>query len=374
MLINENDCDILLPSSTADHFETHGVSRSRTNTTLSVGFPAIVQITRGYAHLAQTLKSSVITTSALHSCDEILQSKLLPLPEAYRVHSSVDLDVAALPTIFTLLTARFHLHRRNLTPVCRPNERIQALEECVAIAQTTAKYISRTTRSLSQPELEKSWHEKVAPVASNMLCLHLWRCILVLCFCSEYDAAMVCIQLSSAIGIVRNVNAACGNHITFFLERLLDRIQENRGRLEQLQHDEEMLAYVSGDAQGSLAHSWVWAGTDLGSPATHTAPREDTSSYGYDEPMRDAPLHAHCTTPQRDSPQQNQWRKVAQLMRQVAEKARVNMGHPSTYYPPPHNPVKRVQLASDDRSFQKPSTNARPVSSSASRISIANII
>jgi hypothetical protein len=70
------------------------------------------------------------------------------------------------------------------------------------------------------------------------------------------------------------------------------------------------------------------------------------------------------------------WGKVDQLIRQLMEESRPRSGQqpPPTYYPPPHNPVKRVQLGPSEQSPPKPATLPSPAPSNASRISIANII
>ena len=96
-----------------------------------------------------------------------------------------------------------------------------------------------------------------------MLCTHIWRCVLVLLFRQEYDAALVCVRASAVVGDSRAVNAACGRYIAFFLKCLVDRLRHPDGG--DLERDEEMLAYVSGDMQGTTGGSWVWQGSETGS-------------------------------------------------------------------------------------------------------------
>lgn len=376
MLFHESDCDISLPSPVEDRYiQPQGNFHSRANTTPSTGFLATIQITRLYAQLMQTLKSNTIPSETLQLFDEHFRSKMLLLPETYRIGSTAIFEAAALPTVFTLLTARFHLYRRSLSPVCQSVERAEALHRCLAVAQDTAKYISRALHCPSKPESEKSWHARVAPIASNMVCLHLWRSTLILCLRGEYDAALMCLHLSNAIGKLRKVNVACGRNISFFLDQLQERNRSGRGRIHQLAEDEEMMAYASGDAQGSLEHSWVWAGADLSlSTSPQTSPINTTRSFGSDEVMRDAlPLRMSTSSPDNGSIHWDGWARNEQVVRQLMEESRPRPAPPPLYYPPSHNPVKRVQLGPDDR-LPKPVPSPSPVSSSASRISIANII
>jgi hypothetical protein len=377
MLINELDCDTSLPSSVDDRYiQPNGSFRSLAKSAQSTGFVATIHITRLYAPLYQTLKSDSISLHALRSYDKDFRSKQLQLPEAYQPGSNALFDATALPTVFSLLSARFHLYRRNLAPVSGHIERMDALNRCVSVAQDTAKYVSRAIHNPSTQDFEQSWQGRVVPIASSMLCLHLWRCILVLCFRGEYDAASMCLHLSSAIGNVRKVNMACGRHIAFFLDRLLDRLRDGRGSSQQLELDEEMIAYVSADAQGSLEHSWVWAGTDLNvSTATKTSPPSATRPPGLDEPMRDAlPVRAASGSPKNGNADWDDWGRIDHMVRQLKDEQLHRTTQLPAYYPPPHNPVKRVQLAPETRSPPKPTPTATPAPSSTSRISIANII
>ena len=290
MLIHEDNCEVSLPSPVEDRYiQPQGVFRNQTSSAALTGFGATIHITRLYAELLQALKSGIIHVHVLQDFDTQFRSKSLLLPEAYQTGSNAALEAAALPPIITLLSAQFLLCRRNLTPSCRTTERSDALSRCTLIAQDTAKYISRTLHNAPEPELEKSWHVRVRPIASNMLCMHTWRCVLILCFRGDYDAALVCLHLMTAVGNLRAVNGACGRNLGFFLDRLLERIRSGHGNFQTLERDEEMMAYVSGDAQGSLEQSWVWAGVDL---TSSTSPQPSSRSIaqprGLDESMRDA--------------------------------------------------------------------------------------
>lgn len=71
-------------------------------------------------------------------------------------------------------------------------------------------------------------------------------------------------QALALIGDVRIVKAACGRYLAFFLRILLAQIRA-KGHVPDLDRDEEMIAYVSGDMQGTSDGSWVWHGSETGS-------------------------------------------------------------------------------------------------------------
>jgi hypothetical protein len=382
MLINEDDCDVSMPSSLEDRYiQSHGFARPRASEPPFTGFIAVIQVVRLFSPLYQTLKSSTITPQTLQNYDEKLHSKLSLFPESYQPTSDAQLEPAALYPLLVLQLARFSLHRRNLSPVCRPAERSDALRRCTTVAQDTAKYISRTLHGPPGKQAsEKSWQTRITQLASNTICIHLWRCILILCFRTDYEAALMCLHMSITIGDLRKINTACGKNITFFLERLMDRVRSGNGGHHQLEHDEEMLAYASGDLQGNLEHSWVWAGgSGFASRPTspYTSPGSGNHVHDTDEHMQGTnlpvrPSNAHFENETRDW---DGWRRVEQMMHQLMEEHRARLAQRPSYYPPPHNPVKRVQLAPDAPSSpNKTLVISPPTQSGTSRISIANII
>ena len=377
MIINESDCEISLPSSLEDRYiQPNSTFRSMAKPAHFTGFVANIHITRLYAPLHRVLRSNVILPQTLQTFDEELRLKLLLLPEAFQPYSSALFDATALPTVFCLLSARFHMYRRNLTPLSGLAERKNALKRCISVSQDTAKYVSRALHNPSKQDSGRSWEERVALIASNTLCLHLWRCILMLCFRSEYEAALVCLHLSRAIGSVRKINKACGKNIVFFLERMFDRVRNGQTSSHQLEQDEEMIAYVSADAQSNLQHSWVWIGDNLTSSSSTQEPTPSTvRSPGGDEPMRDAPpLRTSSVSPMNGTAEPDDWAQAERMMRQLMDEHLHRSTQPPAYYPPPHNPVKRVQLATDALSPPKSTPNPNPTPSGTSRISIANII
>ncbi|UPX16347.1 uncharacterized protein EKO05_0006755 [Ascochyta rabiei] len=370
MLINDNDCDISLPSPAEDRYvQPQGFFRTHANTAPFTGSLAVVQMTQMYAPLYQALKSSTLSPQTLQSFELQFRSRAQQLPEAYQIGSTAALETAALPPLFALLSAQYHLYRRNMSPVCHVGERRDALRMCASAAQDTAKYISRALHNPPKAEMDKSWPARVAPVASQMTCMHLWRCILILCLRGDYDAALMCSHMLSVTGSMRRIGVGCGKNIVFVLDRLLDRVRSGHGSPPQLEYDEEMLAYISGDVQASLEHGWAWTGSDVVSlkspPATSYG---GSRASGQDQAMRDRPTSASPVN------EWEGWRRVDQLIRKLMDEHRPCTAQAPAYYPPPHNPVKRVQLGPIDQSPPKPTPLPSPAPSNASRISIANII
>ncbi|KAF1914802.1 fungal-specific transcription factor domain-containing protein [Ampelomyces quisqualis] len=374
MLLSEDDCEVTLPTPIeGSYIQPVGLTRTSSSSAPGSGPLDVLQMARLYAPLYQALKSSIITPQKLNSFDEDFRAKMSLLPEPLRTGSSAALDTKALPPLFTLLSSQFHLYRRNLTPLCRVHERADALSRCISIAQDTAKYISRTLHSPTRPDSKQTWHTKVALVASNMMCLHLWRCMLVLCFRGDYDAAFLCLHLSSAIGKTRRINGECGRHMIFFVDQLLSRMRSGHGDPQQLEHDEEILAYVSGDIQSNIEHSWVWTDTNpmLPKPSQHSS-CHTRRSHGGDEPMRDAyPLRTSAGSPDQNESEWDDWPRLEHMVRQLVEE---NRPRTATYYSTPHNPMKRVQLGPEARPAPIPAPLPNSAPSSTSRISIANII
>jgi hypothetical protein len=221
------------------------------------GMIAIIPVVRITASIKKTLKSRTITAATLNTYDEHFKAIMSSYPEPFAIHSTGDLDPRLLTAACALQTSRFLLYRHNLSPSCRRSERRDALDRLVSVAQDTALY---TQRSFNQAHMS-SWAARLRTMAPAFFCAHVWRCILVLTFRAEYAAAITLIQVSAAVGDLRRNNMACGRHLSFFLDKLVERLRMGASQ-QQLENDEEMLAYVSGDMQGSSESAWVWAGSD----------------------------------------------------------------------------------------------------------------
>lgn len=187
-------------------------------------------------------------------------------PEPLHPESTEHLDPALLWLATAISNTRLMLHRQNMSPAASTSERVIALNQCAAAAQTTAKSISRTMQAFpaspgpyTDPRRSSlDWQSQVRSFTPSLLCTHLWRCILILCLAHDFAAAATCIKMSATIGRLRPINEACGRNAVFFLSQLRKRIGEGRGQKHQLEQDEEMIAYASADLQGDPAHAWIW--------------------------------------------------------------------------------------------------------------------
>jgi hypothetical protein len=215
-------------------------------------------------------------------------------------------------------------------------------------------------RALQALDSDKKW---IGRMASNTVCIHFWRCILILCLQKDFQGALIIVTASAAMGNTRRINAACGKHIVFFLEQLTERSRRGDGNMCSFADDEELLAYASGDLQSSLEHSWAWAGangkaTDAGA---HTRGSSDR-------------IQPASTSPDMGEGSWRGWGAVEYMITSLMDPQkhfeRIAPAAPA-YYPPPHNPMKRVQLAPDVPGVASPKPSTP---SNASRISIANII
>ncbi|EKG12483.1 hypothetical protein MPH_10353 [Macrophomina phaseolina MS6] len=436
VLIDDEECDVSWPSPVDDNYiQPHGISRAPPGhqplTTLHTSIPVV----RFISQLKKTLKSKTVALGTIQTYEEYFRAIMSSFPETHQLGHESYVDPALLPSVLVLPFTRFHLSRHNLSSACHPAERVDALNRCLLVAQDTAKYISRSI--LSPPAFHDgpgepsfrgdSWQARILATTKHMLCTHLWRCTLILCFRADYVSALTCVRVSAAIGSARKVNIACGRNLAFFLDRLTERIQSGNGSQNMLEVDEEMLAYVSGDLQGCAENSWVWAGSETGvklntPPATQPPNPPNTTTVAKDpgrarnssggsengEAMQDdderfpAPRMNSMLT-DKESREWGGWerveRQIATLLeeqrsrQQQAQQVHAQMQQPPTFYQPsPHNAGKRVQLAPEAGSLPPapappgvveagsgagPPPGSSGSSASAggtSRISIANII
>ena len=381
--IHEAECDdsLLLPI----HDRCVGSqSASQAHDAQDSPFVLLAQITRLFSGAQHTLKAHRVPSGDLRTHEERLRTLLSRLPETLRQDSNATLEPSALLAVLMVHLVRFQLYRRNLSPVCSSKERGEALKNCVHVARDTARAVQRTLRG---PESDR---ERMRCIASNIVCIHLWRCTLMLCLQKDYQGALVCARASAAVGEARKVNKACGKNLLFFLEQVAERNRrgDGNGNTHHPVDDEEMLAYASGDLQSGWESSWAWAGTEAGgrvpSPAGKATHPGGQTTYGQHEATQEGlAFRTQPSSPEVKTMEWAGWGAVEQSIKSLmgAQKRTVpgpmagpgpGPGAGPTYYPPPHNPMKRVQLAADGPvvSLPKPA----PTSSNASRISIANII
>ncbi|KAL4984645.1 fungal-specific transcription factor domain-containing protein [Aspergillus falconensis] len=278
VLINDQDCDIDLPCTVDERFISEGgcIPESQQTTPLL----ATIHVVRSIGQLTRILRSTTIGTASLQTFERHFTTCLSIFPEQYQPTSDQYIEPRTLTPIIYLQNARLMLHRHNISPFCPPDVRSSALDYCASVCQDTARLLSRCMRP-SPVTGNRDWRTLLALSGSAMLCAHLWRCILLLLFRQEYDAALICVQASSIMRDSRVINTACGRNIVFFLKCLLDRL--HRPGPVELDGDEEMMAYVSGDMQGTSNGSWVWEGSETGSQLDVASPPNSAAHPGFED-------------------------------------------------------------------------------------------
>ena len=292
---------------------------------------------------------------------------LATFPADYRMKSDQYLDPRSLAPIIYLQNTRLLLHRHNISPSCSPEVRHVAMDQCLAVAHDTTRMLVRCMHpptggadgNASTPP-GTDWRYYLASAATTILCTHIWRCILFLLFRAEYSAALICIQACSAIGDSRAVNICSGRYITFFLRCLMERGPRNE--TNDLEHDEEMMAYVSGDFQSRIDGGWVWRKTDMESPRPHSGPSQTLSS-----PTKPPSSKKSMAA---DTEQMQEWDGWEWIERTVEHLLNEQQKTPTT--------VDRV-VADNNPAVSSSSPTEKPAStqnqtSASSRMTIANII
>lgn len=261
VLINDQDCEVELPCPIVDEryiSDSGSVPDGQQTTPLL----ATIHVVRSIGQLTRTLRYPTISPATIDTFERHFDTCLTTFPPSNHPKSDQPLDPRSLAPIIYLQNARLVLHRHNLSPMCPIEARSSALDYCLSTALDTAHLLSRCLQRL--PDSNEDRPAVFASAATTMLCTHIWRCTLLLLFRQEYAAALVCAQASALIGDFRAVNAACGRYLAFFLRCLLDRVRRP-GPPADLGRDEELIAYVSGDMQGSANGGWVWHGSETGS-------------------------------------------------------------------------------------------------------------
>lgn len=254
VLINDQDCDIDLPCPVDDRYLTEGNTPESQQTTPLL---ATIHVVRSLGQLTRTLRSTTISHATLETFERHFHTCLATFPIQLHPKTDQDLDPRSLAPIIYLQNARLLLHRHNISPYCQSSVRFAAMEYCLSTAIDTANIISRCLRD--RPG-DNDCRILFASAAGTLFCTHIWRCTLFLLFRQEFAAALICVQASAAVGDSRSVNASCGRYLAFFLRSLIDHARQTDNM--DLERDEEMIAYVSGDMQGTTDGSWVWQGSE----------------------------------------------------------------------------------------------------------------
>lgn len=259
LLIEDADCDVNLPAAIDDHYiHDTGMMVPSGVTPLTNFILPIIHVVRAVSQLIKTLKSPIISPSTLATFDSHFNACLTAFPPSCLPSSHDPIDPRTLAPACHLMNARLVLHRHNLSTSCPSDVRVTALEQCIHAALDSSLLFARIPSS-----------SPFGATANAMTCTHMWRCTLFLLYAGHFEAATTFIRASTSVGSLRDVNVACGRHLSFFLTILIDKRRVNSHVGSTSYHlerdlDEEVIAYVSGDMQASNESSWVWAGSETG--------------------------------------------------------------------------------------------------------------
>lgn len=366
-MIDERDCAVDLPSPLNDPFNQVSGVFAPSDPEPASPLLVTVYVMHTVSQLTKILMRPFIAPSTIREFDKQFDKCIGAFPPHLRITASQPLDPRSLAPMVYLQNARMVLHRHNLSPTCSRDVRSRAIDECVAIAKDTFRLLSRTMQPptaspRSTPaDFPNSWQSRLATAAFSMLCTHIWRCVLFLCFRREYSAALLCVRASAVIGDVRPVNAACGQHLTLFLECLSTKLKGGKGA--NLEDDEELIIYLSGDMQSSHRNSWVWH--ELDSDAKH----DRRESQGRDMPdrtqVRKTPSSLTPTLIESDTEEWSGWKRVEWILQQLVSEQQRGAVNKSA-------PQNQGETGSLEPRRKTTLPQVRPGSSS--RISIANII
>lgn len=237
----------------------------------------MIQVIGGIARLLRLLKSDRLAKSALQAYDLHFNQCVNAFPAQHQGRANGYIDPYELPPIIYLQNARLMLYRHNLTPTCDSVERSAAIVNCVLVAKDTAGFLRRCMQPRShEAKQNETWESRMISASSAFFCTHVWRCTLLLCFHLDFENALTCARASATLGNARPVNVDCGRYLEFFLHEMTSKLDQG----VHLDTDEEMIAYVSGDLQGSFGNSWIWqeskGGVHLGKPLQISGEKDKT--------------------------------------------------------------------------------------------------
>lgn len=326
-LTKEEDCNVGMPSPIDDQYMVPGIPWASSPSPEQSTSPLLpmIQVIGGIARLLRILKSDRLTDSALQAYNSHFNKCVDAFPAQHQGRFNGYIDPTELPPVIYLQNARLMLHRHNLTPVCGSIERSTAIDHCVLVAKDTARFLRRCMRPPAEPrsheaERNDTWESRMISASSAFLCTHVWRCTLFLCFRLDFENALSCARASATLGNARPVNVDCGRYLEFFLHEIVSKLDQGA----QLDTDEEMMAYVSGDLQGSFENSWIWqeskGGVHLGIPLQISDETDKTK-------LKSKSFSA--TTAQMKESDWNGWDDVLRTIERLSRKKEQERQHPA---------------------------------------------
>ena len=370
--MNDADCDIGLPSPVDDQQIPSSGSWTPPSALPSVSpLLASFEVISAITKVLKAVRRPVISTTTLQACDALFSSCIAAFPTRHQFRVDEYLHPYELAPLIYLQSARLMLHRHNLTPLCPASERTAAIDRCCIIGQDTVQLLTRCMQippassliSPASPSIQDAWETRLKAAATTFLSTHLWRCTLLFSFRRDYSAALLCARASATIGDARPVNVACGRYLDFFLRRLVAKIQQGDG--QYLDSDEEMMAYVSGDLQGSIGTSWAWQGAEI----------EDRASPAAQSPFLVDVMNNSCTSGEtamcEGIIEWSGWGGILETLGQLAQK---EQGSQAPRSQAQHAFSSHVQGNTLHLGSSTDAQSPKVLPPNSSRISIANII
>ncbi|KAI5783620.1 fungal-specific transcription factor domain-containing protein [Geopyxis carbonaria] len=364
LLIEDRDCDIGLPCALDDHFIYDSGVLMSTNPAPAHFLLTTIHVVRMISELLRSLQSPIISPQTLQAFDSHFASCQNVFPVHCQIYHPQPLEPRHLSPICQLQNCRIVLHRHNLSTSCPMEVRAAALASCVMVAKDTVHLLQRVRQY--NPHKPHTWRDAVAAAASTMVCMHIWRCMLFLCFKSHFDDALICVEICAAIGDFREVNIACSRNLYGFLRQLAVKIAQGVDLIQ----DEMMIALVSGDIQGSTESSWVWNGSETGTALNLTAASTPNGSAAPSTNGKDSGRLENATALTADEKKEwRGWGHIQEIIQQL-KREKEQRGFQQHPHPP------QVWEAGSAAAGAAATAMAAPANSSngTSRISIANII
>ena len=283
----------------------------------------MIQVIGGIARLLRILRGDRLAKSVLQAYDSHFNQCVNAFPAQRHGRVNGYIDPTDLPPIIYLQNARLMLHRHNLRPICDSGERSTAIDHCVLVAKDTARFLRRCMQPYGEPrsrEAEQSdtWESRMISASSAFFCTHVWRCTLFLCFRLDFESALSCARASAVLDNARPINIDCGKYLQFFLQEMASKLDQGA----QFDTDEEMIAYVSGDLQGSFENSWIW---QEGTGDVHLS--KSWQILGDEQDVKNQKISR--TRPQTNEPDWNGWDHVLRTMESLSRrKAQERQHHP----------------------------------------------
>jgi ribosomal protein L37AE/L43A len=383
LLIEDADCDVSLPTAIDDHYiHEEGMVVPNGSPPMTNLLLPTVHVVRSISQLIKALKSPTIGQGALATFETHFATCMATFPPSFQADSRDSLDPRMLAPILYLMNARIILHRHNLSTSCAPDVRTAAVEQCVRVALATTRLLSRS--------LSPSSH-LFGQIATTMISTHIWRCTQFLLFAGHYDAALACVRASATISSFRAVNVACGRNLAFFISTLIEKCRAGTHppKYRSIVHDEELMAYVSGDLQASTENSWVWQGSETGMALNQALGSASSIDLGPGRSTTPCPSNSATSLSEAEKGDWGGWERVEYLVQMLMREGpggqqyspmETTQNHNQDYRPSTgfiyqnHKyspaPIQNLQQQPLPAPVSRPESRSR----TSDRISIANII